>query len=275
MRVSAIGIPLIGAVVVAMGHLFFGVTCWMGAIAIPLVFVFTIIAVNSTGLTSITPIGAMGKLTQLTYGAIAPGNMTTNLMTAGHHRRGGQLRLEPAHGHQARLHAGRQAAAAGRRPRAGHHGRRAGGGAGLLPDLPGRRDPVRAGASWSLPAAQVWKAVAELLAKGFGSMHPSARWAMLVGAVLGIVFEWANLRTKGRFPLSGVGLGLASVVPFPDCLSMSLGRALLLVAGPAHQGPEGLRPPGLGGEPRDPLRRHHRRRGAHRHHPDPAGDTLL
>ena len=38
---------------------------------------------NSTGLTSITPTGALGKLTQLTYGALAPGNITTNLMTAG------------------------------------------------------------------------------------------------------------------------------------------------------------------------------------------------
>ena len=41
------------------------------------------IAVNSTGLTSITPTGALGKLTQLTYGLLAPGNVTTNLMAAG------------------------------------------------------------------------------------------------------------------------------------------------------------------------------------------------
>ncbi len=83
LRVSAWGIPLLGALVVAMGHWFFGVAWWMGAIAIPLVFFFSIIAVNSTGLTSVTPGGAMGKLTQLTYGALAPGNMTTNLATAG------------------------------------------------------------------------------------------------------------------------------------------------------------------------------------------------
>jgi hypothetical protein len=82
-----------------------------------------------------------------------------------------------------------------------------------------------------LPAAQVWKAVAELLAKGFGSIHPSARWAMAAGAALGIVFEWANLRTRGRFPLSGVGIGLASVVTFPDCLSMSAGALLFWFLG--------------------------------------------
>ena len=35
--------------------------------ALGLVFFFCLIAINSTGLTSITPIGAMGKLTQLTF----------------------------------------------------------------------------------------------------------------------------------------------------------------------------------------------------------------
>jgi len=50
---------------------------------VPLVFVFTLIGVNSTALTSITPTGPMGKLTQLTYGVLDPGNIKTNLMTAG------------------------------------------------------------------------------------------------------------------------------------------------------------------------------------------------
>jgi uncharacterized oligopeptide transporter (OPT) family protein len=35
--------------------------------------------------------------------------------------------------------------------------------------------------------------------------------------------EWTNLRMKGKFPLSGVGVGLATVVQFPDVLSMSTG----------------------------------------------------
>jgi uncharacterized oligopeptide transporter (OPT) family protein len=82
-----------------------------------------------------------------------------------------------------------------------------------------------------MPAAQVWRAVAELLAKGFSSVHPSARWAMLAGGVLGIALEWANLRSGGRFPLSGVGIGLATVVTFPDVLSMSLGALLFWLLG--------------------------------------------
>lgn len=83
MSVFFVGIPLVGAVVVYMAHAFFSVPWIYGAIAIPLVFVFCLIAANSTALTSITPTGAMGKLTQLTFGVIAPGQIGTNLMTAG------------------------------------------------------------------------------------------------------------------------------------------------------------------------------------------------
>ncbi len=35
-----------------------------------------------TGETDTTPVGAMGKITQLTFGAISPGNMNVNLMSA-------------------------------------------------------------------------------------------------------------------------------------------------------------------------------------------------
>jgi len=83
MGVFLIGIPVIGAVVVLLTHAYFGVSYWLGVIAIPLVFIFTLIAVNSTALTSITPTGALGKLTQLTYAVLSPGNIHTNLMTAG------------------------------------------------------------------------------------------------------------------------------------------------------------------------------------------------
>jgi uncharacterized oligopeptide transporter (OPT) family protein len=208
LKVSAIGIPLLGAVVVAMGHAFFGVSWWMGAIAVPMVFVFAIIAVNSTGLTSITPIGAMGKLTQLTYGAIAPGNMTTNLMTAG-------ITGEVVNSASNLLMDIKPGYMLGAKPRQQALGHVIGIVAGSLAVVPVfylifRGDVSRFGqGDLVMPAAQVWKAVAELLAKGFGSMHASARWAMLAGALLGIAFEWANLRTRGRFPLSGVGIGLA------------------------------------------------------------------
>jgi uncharacterized oligopeptide transporter (OPT) family protein len=239
LKVSAWGIPLLGAVVVAMGHVFFGVTWWMGAIAVPMVFIFAIIGVNSTGLTSITPTGAMGKLTQLTFGAIAPGNMTTNLMTAG-------ITGETVLSASNLLMDIKPGYMLGAKPRQQVVGHLIGIVAGSLVVVPVfylifQGDVSRFGqGSMPLPGAQVWKAVAELLAKGFSTLHPSARWAMAAGGALGVVFEWLNLRMKGRFPLSGVGVGLATVVPFPDCLSMSLGALLFWFLGRRLKDPGSL-----------------------------------
>ncbi len=81
--VSLVGIPIVGLGVVYMASTFFGVQPWLAVVAVASVFAFCLIAINSTGLTSITPIGAMGKLTQLTFGVLAPGNKEVNLMTAG------------------------------------------------------------------------------------------------------------------------------------------------------------------------------------------------
>jgi hypothetical protein len=53
MGVFVLFIPLIGALTVWLAHRFFGVAIWMGVIAVPLIFVFTVIGVNSTALTSI------------------------------------------------------------------------------------------------------------------------------------------------------------------------------------------------------------------------------
>jgi uncharacterized oligopeptide transporter (OPT) family protein len=82
-----------------------------------------------------------------------------------------------------------------------------------------------------MPGAQVWRAVAELLARGFSSLHGTTIWAIAIGAALGVAIEWANLRMEGRFPISGVGVGLAAVVAFPDALSMSVGSLLFWFLG--------------------------------------------
>ena len=81
--VSMIGIPLTGLLLMVLGKMWFNIEYWVTVVAIPLVFVFTLIAVTSTGLTAITPGGALGKLTQLLFAVLKPGDMGTNIMTAG------------------------------------------------------------------------------------------------------------------------------------------------------------------------------------------------
>jgi uncharacterized oligopeptide transporter (OPT) family protein len=229
-RVSLWGIPVVGAVIVAMGHAFFGVAWWLGAIAVPLVFVFSIIAVNSTGLTAITPGGAMGKLTQLTYGLLAPGNMATNLITAG-------ITSETVLSASNLLMDIKPGYMLGAKPRQQAIGHVIGVFAGACVVVPVYYLIFRGNIALftsdllPMPAAQVWRAVAELLAKGFSSVHPSARWAMLLGGLAGLAVEWVNLRSRGRFPISAVPFGLATVVTFPDVLSMGGGALLFWLAG--------------------------------------------
>ncbi|MNL47035.1 OPT oligopeptide transporter protein [compost metagenome] len=81
-----------------------------------------------------------------------------------------------------------------------------------------------------LPGASIWKGVAEVLTKGLSNLHVTAQIAAGVGAVLGIVIEILNKKTKGRFPLSGVGLGLGFVLRFTDAWSMALGTLIFWLA---------------------------------------------
>ena len=53
---------------------------------------------------------------------------------------------------------------------------------------------------------------------------------MLIGGILGIVLEALQIVTKGRFWLSGVGIGLATVIPFNTCLAMFLGSLFFWLA---------------------------------------------
>jgi OPT family oligopeptide transporter len=234
LTVSIVGIPLLGLLVVYMGHVYFGIEWWLGIIALVLVFFFCLIAINSTGLTSITPIGAMGKLTQLTFGILAPRNIGTNLMTAGitgevaSHSANLLMDIKPGY-------------MLGAKPRQQAMGHVLGVIAGavfsvpifylvflqLNPDqifAPGSPGEYRLDADkYPMPSATVWKAVAEVLTTGIENIKYSARIAVLVGILLGLLLEGGRLATKGRLPLSPVALGLGFLIQFHTCLAMFLG----------------------------------------------------
>ncbi len=227
--VSIVGIPLVGALTVYMGHTWFGIHYVLGIIAIPLVFLFTLIAVTATGLTSITPGGALGKLTQITYSVMAPGNITTNLMTAG-------ITSEVSLNASNLLMDIKPAYMLGGKPRHQAVGHVLGIFAGGLIAVPAFYSIFHGDISlftsdaMPLPGAAIWKGVAEVLTKGLSTLHPTAQMAALIGAILGIVFEWIDKKKHGKFFLSPVGIGLGFVLPFYDALSMSLGTLFFWLA---------------------------------------------
>jgi uncharacterized oligopeptide transporter (OPT) family protein len=229
MWIFAVGIPVFGALTVYLGHIWFGIHYWLGLIAIPLVFIFTLIAVTSTGLTAITPGGALGKLTQITYGALAPGNVTTNLMTAG-------ITSEVSLNASNLLMDIKPAYMLGGKPRLQAVGHILGIFAGGLVAVPVFYSlfhgdiSLFTSESLPLPSASIWKGVSEVLTKGLSNLHITAQIAAGIGAILGIVIEIVNKKMNGRFPLSGVGLGLGFVLRFTDAWSMALGTLIFWFA---------------------------------------------
>jgi len=230
MSVFVVGIPVVGGIVVYLAHKFFGVSVILGIIALPLIFIFTLIAVNSTALTSITPIGAMGKLTQLFFGILAPGNITTNLATAG-------ITAEVAGNAANLLMDIKPGYMLGGKPRQQAIGHVLGIIAGAVISVPVfylvflHKGPANLiSEQYPMPAATIWKAVAEVLTQGISKLPVSAQWAVLIGGLLGIALEAVRVRTKGRFWLSGVGIGLATVIPFNTCLAMFLGSLFFWLA---------------------------------------------
>ncbi len=203
------GFIVVGAMAIVLGNRLFHIHWWMGLIAVLATSLLVIVGARATGETDITPVGPLSKITQLSFGAISPGNITTNLMTAnisaGSVSHAGDLLTDLKSGYLL-----------GANPRqqflAQFFGVIAGGLVMipvyfiLIPDV-----SLLGGDKWPAPAALVWRGVAELLAKGVGALHPTARIGLVVGAVLGLVLPVLELvfPKQKKFIPSATGVGLA------------------------------------------------------------------
>ena len=63
-------------------NVIFAIPMWLATLAFFLSFILAIVAGRVSGETGIPPIGALGKITQVTFGVLAPANTTINLMSA-------------------------------------------------------------------------------------------------------------------------------------------------------------------------------------------------
>ena len=217
-----------GALTIWLGHSLFHIAWWMGVIAVLATFFLVIVAARATGETDVTPIGPLSKITQLAFGVIQPGNLTTNLMTAnisaGATTHAGDLLVDLKSGYLL-----------GANPRqqfmAQFFGVLAGGIVAvpafftIIPDV-----SVLGTEKWPAPAALVWRGVAELLAKGLGALHPTAQLGLVIGGVVGIVLPLMELKFpkyKSYIP-SPTGLGLAFTIPGFNSVSFFIGGLIAL-----------------------------------------------
>ncbi len=224
-----IGTGVAGALCVLINWYAFHIAIWLGALAVVISAVLAIVACRATGETDTTPIGALGKITQLTYGLLIPQNITANLMTA-------NVTASIASASADLLTDLKSGYLLGANPRKQFLAQFFGVFAGTLVAVPGffllvPNANVLGGDKFPAPSAQVWKAVAELLGKGVHSLDPTALWAMAVGGALGIVItllEKAFPKHRHLIP-SPTGIGLAFVIPAWNSMSMFLGALIAWV----------------------------------------------
>ena len=168
-----------------LGHRTLGMPYWETAVAVVLSFVLALVACRVTGETDTTPVGAMGKITQLTFGALRPGNTSVNLMSA-------NVTAAAASSSADLLTDLKSGYLLGAHPRKQFLAQLAGIFVGtvvtvlsfrlLVPDA-----SVLGTDQFPAPAAQTWRAVALALSEGIYSLGPVKTWCVVGGAVVGIV----------------------------------------------------------------------------------------
>jgi uncharacterized oligopeptide transporter (OPT) family protein len=167
-----------------LGHASFGMPVWQTAIAVALSFWLALVACRVTGETDTTPVGAMGKVTQLTFGALDPGNINVNLMsaniTAGTATSAADLLTDLKSGYLLGAH-----------PRQQFLAQFSGIFVGtvvtvltfavLVPNA-----QVLGTDQFPAPAAQTWSAVAIALGQGLSALESVKLWLIFAGGVVGV-----------------------------------------------------------------------------------------
>ena len=192
-----------------LGHRTFGIPYWQTAAAVTLSFVLALVACRVTGETDTTPVGAMGKITQLVFGAVSPGNTSVNLMgaavTAAAASSSADLLTDLKSGYLLGAHPRRQFLA-----------QFAGIFVGTLVSVLSFRllvpDASALGSDqFPAPAAQAWRAVALALSHGLRELGAVKLWSIAVGSAVGIVLALLPIvfpKRQELFP-SPAGIGLA------------------------------------------------------------------
>ncbi len=241
--ISAVGIPIFSVLGAWVSHSLFGVPWLLAFISLPLIFVLSIICANSMALTSWTPTGALSKITQFSMGAIDHTNPASNLIPAG-------MTSEIAANASNLLSDIKPGYMLGGKPRQQAIGHVIGIFAGALtcvplffllflaPDANGVRSTATIiSEQFSMPAAIIWKGVAEIIMKGLNALPYSAIVSMIVAAVSAAAIEIAKIVTKGRFPLSAVSIGLGVILPPESTFMMWVGAMMFWWMGRRNRTP--------------------------------------
>lgn len=181
---------------------------WETIVAVLLSFVLAIVACRVTGETDTTPTGPLGKVTQLIFGGLNPGNMNINLLsatiTSGSASSSADLLTDLKSGYLLGAHPRKQFLAQ-------FYGVFVGTAATVLAYrvmVPSAS--VLGSDQFPAPAAQTWRIVALALSKGFEALDPIKLWSIVIGGAVGglltLLPRWFPRVAKWLPSAAGLGL---------------------------------------------------------------------
>lgn len=223
----ALAVAVCAATVVC-ATVIFDIAAWAATVAVLLSVVLALVATRITGETGLTPVGAMGKVTQLTFGLLTPGNVAANLMlanvTGGAASQASDLMND--------LKTGRLLGAWPRHQMISQMlGVVSGALFGSLAYVILVPDPATMLLTdeWPAPAAAQWKAVALVFKDGLSNLPPMSLTMLAVGGAVGVALSLADrfapARARPFLPSAG-SLGLAFTLPAYTSLGIFLGAML-------------------------------------------------
>jgi OPT family oligopeptide transporter len=214
----------IGMVIVQ--YLAFHISVPLGILAVALSLVVALVCCRATGETDTTPIGAMGKVTQLLYAVLpgAAGNTTINLAAAGATSAAGGSAADLL----TVLKTGYLVGANSRKQFVAMMVGVLFGSCAIVPAWYLMVPTQEKLEKFNLISARMWKAVADLLTQGVHMLPKTAIVAIVIGSLLGILFPLIEKlwpKTRNWLP-SAMGLGLAMVIPFNNALAFAIGAVI-------------------------------------------------
>lgn len=224
-----IGFPVTGILGAILLTWLFSIHWYMGLLAVGMTFFLAAVAARAGAEIGINPIGALGKVTQLTYGVIAPGNISANLMTAGI-TAGAAASCSDTIGN---LKVGHMV---GANPRRQFIGQLFGVLAGALLAVPAYFILVPdanalGGDKFPAPSALVWMGVAKVLSQGLSTLPRSAVIAMVIAFVVGVaivIIDRVFPKARAYTP-SPAALGIALTIPAYTSFAMFLGAFIVWI----------------------------------------------
>jgi uncharacterized oligopeptide transporter (OPT) family protein len=221
-----IGMVPVSIALVALLYISFHISIPLGILSVFMSFVVALVCCRSTGETDTTPIGAMGKVTQLLYAGLpgARGVASVNLMAAGATSSAGTAAADL-------LTDLKSGYLLGANPRKQFLAQFCGifvGTAAVVPIWYMLAPNAKTFEKYNPYAANMWKAMAEVLSGGLDTLPKTALWSACAGALIGIllpVLEKVMPKHRHLLP-SAMGLGLGFVVPFQNAISFFLGGVI-------------------------------------------------